>query len=173
MARNIEDYNPLTYSFEEPLTDDVRELKAIPMRLWFYQGKLELNLEVWLSAEDFNNSAVSLSKWNKSFLFSESDFPAIRAQFDSLFDGIEAAAFDFLGVAAEDYDLELYDINLHNLQLRAAATHKTLDKRIERKTRDGFEFNEIKNLYPDLVTGYYTFAWTYAKSNDQKLAKFN
>jgi hypothetical protein len=166
--RIIESYNPQTFT---SVGEDLEEftLYSIPMRLFLFDNKLKLTVEVY-KKEQFENKESSKSALNREF---EIDYSEAKQTFPEFFNEIESAFFDWLEVSSDVYNLQMLDINLVKLKIRTNARHKmrfARDLPDETKTAD--EFEEMKGKYPNLVYSYYAFARLYAAQNDEKLARF-
>jgi heme exporter protein D len=168
MKRDIENYAPQKIkSYDRNLSEFT--LYSVPMRLFLYDGKLKLSVEVFEKGQ-FNSGDLIQSPLNREF---EIDYADAKAQFPDFFGAIENAFFDWLAVSQTDFDLQMLDINLHSLKIRAKAQHKERVKRTsEDETQSLEDFENLKATYPELVQSYYAFARTFSAMNDEKLALF-
>lgn len=173
--RIFTNYGGLTADGFDFDTGDFLTLCAVPMTLHREAAKLVFRIAVWKSIGDFESREPSLSRlFDRVFSFTGDNLAQIRTGYASFIEPMEAAALDWLDVSAESYELDTLSIDLDSLRIYASAKHKTRPKlRVESETNSLEEFEQVKADYPELVQAYFGLIWTYAKTNDAKIAKFN
>lgn len=168
MKRDIENYNPQKItSYDRNLSEFT--LYSVPMRLFRFGDKLKLTVEVYEKGQ-FNSGEPIQSPLNREF---EIDYAAAERDFPEFFSAIENAFFDWLQISSKEFDLQMLDISLQSLKIRANAVNKNDESFIVKRETDTIEkFEKIKATYPNMVMAYFGFGRTFAAINDDKLALF-
>lgn len=168
--RDRANYPVKTFSFENVLNDEVITLAGCPTRIVKAGDVENLLVEVYQSMADFEAINASLPKWNREFTIT----PQVREQYAGLFTLMENSALEFLGESSDEFQIQTLIIDLNTLNVRATAQGK---QRINKFVSDAAltleEFVQLKTQYSDLVESFEQFAWEFAKSQDENLAKFN
>jgi hypothetical protein len=175
--RNFQNYGGLKTKGLDVGSGELLTLVSVPMKLVISGGDSEvdpgvvLSVDTWRSENAFNLNKDPLEKFSKTFPMSLEDALETYPQF---LGAIISSAFAWLGVSENDFNLEKLEIDLTRLKVLAAARHKTkLARAISDETTTLGDFEQIKIDYPELVTNYFYFAWTHAKTNSAIFAEFN
>lgn len=169
--RNLKaNYLYKTLLFIDGFTGEENEYVAVPMEFRLNGDKGSLSVEVWKSAEDFDNfnTAEKSPKLSKILPINAT----IIQNYSALFQEISSQSLTFLGEKTDEYKLENIEINLNGLFVSWLARHKEKSNRIKTdKTANLEEFEKLKKEYSSIQESFYDFAFDYMATNSD-LAKF-
>ena len=169
--RNEANYPLLVFLFRDH-KGKFHDALEMPTLFRFNTTEFTLEFEGWENIDDWRNRKSFVFGFNYRFI---KPIAEIKSAYKAVFDLLEVKIFDVLGLDSENYFIEDFSLNLHNLTINVIAKRE-----IEHGTQTTYyqitnaeDFEAVKLANPELVQTLVGFAIEYGKTNSEEIHRMD